>query len=77
MDNISTLENLYNQNGSVEFKLYSLDYKIEKTETGCTICAIEYSNQKNHYPDLNYLLDNHYIFGESIRANAHRIINIR
>lgn len=77
MDNISTLTSLYNQNNNVEFKLYSLDYRIEKTETGCSFCSLTYPNQKSYYPDLDYLLDNHYIFGESIRANAHRIINIR
>lgn len=77
MDIISELTNKLNTNGKVMFKLYSLDYIIEKTNDKFTIYPEIYPPKlKQEFNSLQELLDNYYIYNESISSNLERVSNI-
>ena len=74
--NIDVIKERLNTNNQVKFKLYSLDYIIEKIEDRYVINAILYPDKKNSYSTIDQLLDNYTIFNENIRDNESRIQNI-
>jgi len=74
--NIDAIKEKLNTNNQVRFKLYSLDYLIEKVDNRYIINAILYPDKKNSYPTIDELLDNYTIFNENIRDNEPRIQNI-
>ncbi|MBQ4584508.1 MAG: hypothetical protein IJA94_06440 [Bacilli bacterium] len=74
--NIETMKTIFNQNGVVRFKMYGLDYTVEKVENGVVIYADLYNNKKNVYENLDDVLSNYYIYNESIESNEGRIQNI-
>lgn len=77
MDIISELTNKLNTNGRVMFKLYSLDYIIEKINDKFTIYPEIYPpKEKQEFNSLQELLDNYYIYNESISNNLERVSNI-
>ena len=74
--NIETMKTIFNKNGVVRFKMYGLDYTVEKVENGVVIYADLYNNKKNVYENLDDVLSNYYIYNESIESNEGRIQNI-
>jgi len=74
--NIDAIKEKLNTNNQVRFKLYSLDYLIEKVDNRYIINAILYPDKKNSYSTIDELLDNYTIFNENIRDNEPRIQNI-
>ena len=74
--NIDVIKERLNTNNQVKFKLYSLDYLIEKVDDRYVIYAVLYPNKKNSYSTIEQLLDNYTIFNENIRDNEPRIQNI-
>jgi len=74
--NIDLIKEKLNTNGQVRFKLYSLEYLIEKEDDKYLISATLYPNKKTAFPTVDSLFDNYTIFNENIRDNDQRIQNI-
>lgn len=74
--NIDLIKEKLNASEQVKFKLYSLEYVIEKKDNRYIIYAILYPDKKNSYTTIDDLLDNYTIFNENIRDNEPRIQNI-
>jgi len=74
--NIENMKTIFNQNGVVKFKMYGLDYTVEKVDNGVVIYPDLYNNKKNVYDSLDSMLSNYYIYNESIESNEIRIMNI-
>lgn len=76
--NCEKLKEVFNTNDIVTFKMYGLDYTIEKQENGIIIYANLYRNKNNSnlYSTIDDLLNNYNIYNENITSNDSRIQNI-
>ena len=52
--------------GSIKFKLYSLDYLIEKIDNYVQIYAIDYPTRKNKYNTFEELMNNYTVYNEPL-----------
>lgn len=66
----------FNQNGKVQFKLFSLEYVIIKENDKVAIYPIIYDKQKKYYLSIDDALNNYTIYNETIVENDDRISNI-
>lgn len=74
--NVENIIKLFNENGEVHFKLFSLNYTIKKSNQNVIIYADLYDKRKSYYKDINELLNNFTIFNETIKDNEKSIKNI-
>lgn len=70
---IEKLKKKLNENGVVNFKLYSLEYIIKKVDDKVVIYPKLYEYKKQYYNDIDTLLDYYLIFNENIRDNEEKI----
>lgn len=73
---IKTIIEKYNEIGKVQFKLFSLEYIIEKQNNQVAVYPILYSNRKQYFSNIEEALNNFTIYNESIIENEDRITNI-
>lgn len=74
--NIEKIKSIFNENGIVKFKLYGLDYTIQKLDNRVCVFADLYVSKKSIYNDIDSLLQNYYIYGENIEFYDDRIRDI-
>ena len=74
--NIDEIKRIFNRRGKVEFKLYGMEYTIEKNNNGVSIYPSIYATRILHYKDLENLLGNYTVFNESIFQCQNDIKNI-
>ncbi len=74
--NIEKLKTIFQEKGIVRFKMYGLDYTIEKVESGIIIYADLYSNKKTLFQTIDEILKLYYIYNENIESNELRLQNI-
>ena len=70
---IETLKQKLNEDGEINFKLYSLTYVIKKIDNQFVIYPKLYEYKKNYFNNIDTLLDNYLIFNENIRDNEDKI----
>lgn len=70
---VEELKNIFNTNGEVKFKLFSLEYIIKKEENNVSVYATLYDNRKKYYNNIDEALNNYTIYNESIIDNSDRI----
>lgn len=75
--NIDNIKDILNENGIVQFKIYSLEYIIKNVEDGVVIYPLLYEYKKNKYENVDEIFSNYYIFGENIRDNEDKINDIK
>ena len=51
---------------SLKFKLYSLEYLIEKVDNYIQIYAIDYPTRKSKYNSFEELMNNYTVYNESL-----------
>jgi len=71
---LNELKERYEKNNEVKFKLFSLEYVIQKNDNGVEVYPLLYSNRKNHYSSLEEALNYYTIYNESIIENIDRVI---
>ena len=76
MMSILEMQRIFNENGIVKFRLYSLDYIIERESDKVCIYTTDYPNRKKYYDSISELLSTHLIYNETIAENETRIIKI-
>lgn len=74
---IDELSTILQKDNYVKFKLYSLEYVIEKNSIGLCIYSVLYAEKKQYYESLKKLLNEFTIYGESILDNINLITLIR
>ena len=72
-----SIKNEFESNSRVKFKLYSLEYLIERVDNYIQIYAIDYPTRKSKYNSLEELVNNFTIYNEPlvILLNNIKIIN--
>ena len=68
------LENLYNDNYKLKFRLFGLEYIIKKDIEGVLIYPILYPESKKIFSNFSELMNNYTIFNEPIIKNIDKII---
>ncbi len=63
---LTELKQRLENNNEVKIKLYTLDYTIRKEDDGIIIYADLYSSQKKKFNDIDDLLNNYYVYNESM-----------
>lgn len=71
---LNELKERYEKNNEVKFKLFSLEYIIQKADDKVVIYPLLYSNRKNVYSSLEETLNYYTIYNESIIENIDRVI---
>lgn len=71
---LNELKERYEKNNEVKFKLFSLEYIIQKNDNGVEVYPLLYSNRKNLYSSLEDALNYYTIYNESIIENIDRVI---
>lgn len=70
---LNELKERYEKNNEVKFKLFSLEYIIQKVDNNVVVYPILYSNKKNTYTSLDEALNYYTIYNESLIENMDRI----
>ncbi len=75
--NFESMKSEFQTNDRIKFKLYSLEYLIEKVDNYIQIYAIDYPTRKSKYNSLEELVNNFTIYNEPlvILLNNIKIIN--
>lgn len=75
--NINTIKNILEKKNIVEFRLYSLNYCIEKKEDKYIIYSENNAEFKKEYKTLDLLFNNYSIYNENLKSNEKLIKNIK
>ena len=67
------IEQILNEKGIVQIKIYSLEYTIELIENKYVIYANYYKESKKTYNNLKELLSEYKIYNESIIDNINKV----
>ena len=71
---LNELRDRYEKNNEVKFKLFSLEYIIQKQDNSVVVYPILYSNRKNIYSSLDEALNYYTIYNESVIDNIDRVV---
>lgn len=71
---LNELKERYEKNNEVKFKLFSLEYIIQKVDNNVLVYPILYSNRKSTYSNLEEALNYYTVYNESIIENIDRLI---
>ena len=64
--NYESIKDKLETNNQLKFKLYSLEYLIEKVDNYVQIYAIDYPTRKNKYNSLEELINNYTVYNEPL-----------
>lgn len=70
------LNELFEKQGEVRFKLYSLEYIIKKIDNKIIVHPILYENRKSFFNSFEEALSNYTIYNENIIQNIDKVIII-
>lgn len=75
--NISIIKDILEKKNKVEFRLYSLNYFIEKKDDKYIIYSENNIEFKKEYKTLDLLFNNYTIYNENLKINEKLIKNIK
>ena len=61
-----SMKNEFETNNSIRFKLYSLEYLIEKVDNYIQIYALDYPTRKSKYNSFEELMNNYTVYNETL-----------
>ena len=61
-----SIKSEFETNNRIKFKLYSLEYLIERIDNYVQVYAIDYPTRKNKYNSLEELMNNYTIYNEPL-----------
>ena len=61
-----SIKNEFESNSRVKFKLYSLEYLIERVDNYVQVYAIDYPTRKSKYNTVEELFNNFTVYNESL-----------
>ena len=68
------LNNEFEKNNIVKFKLYSLDYIAEKVDSFIQVYAVDYPTRKNKYNSFEEAMNSFKVYNEPLIEQLDRII---
>ena len=68
------LNNEFEKNNIVKFKLYSLDYIAEKVDQFIQVYAVDYPTRKNKYNSFKEAMNSFKVYNEPLIEQLDRII---
>ena len=68
------LNNEFEKNNIVKFKLYSLDYIAEKVDSFIQVYAVDYPTRKNKYNSFKEAMNSFKVYNEPLIEQLDRII---
>lgn len=71
------LNDEFERNNRVKFKLYSLEYLIEKQDNYIQAYAVDYPTRKNRYTSFKEAMNNYKVYNESLNEQLNRIVIIK
>jgi len=74
--NYESIKDEFETNNQLKFKLYSLEYLIEKVDNYVQIYAIDYPTRKSKYNSLEDLLNNFTVYNEPLNILLNNIKEI-
>lgn len=75
--NISIIKDILEKKNKVEFRLYSLNYCIEKKDDKYIIYSENNTEFKKEYKTIDLLFNNYSIYNENLKNNEKLIKNIK
>lgn len=67
------LQTIFDTNNKIQFKLYSLEYIIEKVNNVVEAYAIDYSTRKSQYSSFKEAMNNFKVYNEPLINQMERI----
>ena len=64
--NYESMKNIFERNNRIKFKLYSLEYLIEKVDSYIQIYALDYPTRKSIYNSFDELMNNYTVYNEPL-----------
>jgi len=64
--NYESMKNEFETNNQIKFKLYSLEYLIERVDNYVQVYAIDYPTRKSKYNSFEELMNNFTIYNEPL-----------
>ena len=64
--NYESMRNEFDSSNRIRFKLYSLEYLIERVDNYIQIYAIDYPTRKSKYNSLEELVNNFTVYNEPL-----------
>ena len=64
--NYESMRNEFDSNNRIRFKLYSLEYLIERVDNYVQVYAIDYPTRKSKYNTLEELFNNFTVYNEPL-----------
>ena len=71
-----SIKNEFESNSRVKFKLYSLEYLIERVDNYVQVYAIDYPARKSKYNSLEELFNNFTVYNEPLITLVNNIKTI-
>lgn len=71
---LNELKERYEMNNKAKFKLFSLEYVIQKIDNNVVAYPLLYSNRKSTYSTLDEALNYYTVYNESILNNIDSVI---
>ncbi len=68
-----SIKSEFEKNNKVKFKLYSLEYLIERVDNYVQIYAINYPTRKSKYNSFEDLIDNYTVYNEALSTILDKI----
>ena len=75
--NINKIKKLFDEKNKVEFRLYRLNYCIEKKDDKYIIYSENNTEFKKEYKTIDLLFNNYSIYNENLKSNEKLIKNIK
>ena len=72
-----SIKSEFEKNNKVKFKLYSLEYLIERVDNYVQIYAINYPTRKSKYNSFEDLIDNYTVYNEALSTILDKIFTIK
>ncbi len=74
--NVEEMKTIFESNNNIKFKLYSLEYIIEKRNDFIVVYAIDYPTRKKEYKTFEEALNNFTVYNESLNDQLNKIKKI-
>lgn len=72
-----SIKNEFESNSRVKFKLYSLEYLIERVDNYIQVYAIDYATRKKQYKSFDDAINNFTVYNESLASQINKISLIK
>lgn len=74
---LNDLQTIFDSNNKIRFKLYSLEYVIEKVGNHVQAYAVDYSTRKSQFKSFKEAMNNFKVYNEPLVEQLNRLIVVK